>query len=52
MRAVSDILPLTYMVRLLQDPWLGRAWSWADVAVVLGFTVAALTAWRLLVRWE
>jgi len=52
MRAVSDILPLTYMVRLLQDPWLGLALSWADVAVVLGFTAAALTAWRLLVRWE
>jgi ABC-2 type transport system permease protein len=52
MRAVSDILPLTYMVRLLQDPWLGLDGSWSDAAVVLGFTAAALAAWRLLVRWE
>jgi ABC-2 type transport system permease protein len=52
MRAVSDTLPLTYMVRLLQGPWLGLDWSWSDAAVVLGFTAAALVAWRLLVRWE
>jgi ABC-2 type transport system permease protein len=52
MRAVSDSLPLTYMVRLMQGPWLGLDASWTDAAVVLGFTAAALAAWRLLRRWE
>jgi len=52
MRAVSDVLPLTYAVRLLQDAWLGLAATWTDVAVVLGFIAAALVGWRLLFRWE
>jgi ABC-2 type transport system permease protein len=52
MRWVSNGLPLTYMLRLLQDPWLGLAWSWTDMLVVLGFTAAALAAWRVTFRWE
>jgi ABC-2 type transport system permease protein len=52
MRALSNALPLTYAVRLLQSPWLGLDWSWTDLAVVLGFTAAALVGWRALVRWD
>ena len=52
MRMVSDLLPLTYMVRVLQAPWLGVAWSWTDLGVVLGFGAIALAGWRVLVRWD
>jgi hypothetical protein len=52
MRAVSDLLPLTYMARLLQDPWLGLGWGWTDTAVVIGFAAAGVLGWRLLVRWD
>lgn len=49
---VSNLLPLTYMLRLIQDPWLGKPWSLADTAVVAGFTVAAAIAARFAFRWE
>lgn len=52
MRVVSNALPLTYMLRLLQDPWLGLPWSVADTAVVLAFSAAALVGARLTFRWE
>jgi ABC-2 type transport system permease protein len=52
MRTVSDLLPLTYMVRLLQDPWLGLGWGWTDTAVVLAFATAGIVGRRLLVRWD
>jgi ABC-2 type transport system permease protein len=45
LQAVSDVLPMTYafdaLDRLTTDGSLGAA-GWADVAVVLGFTVLAL----------
>ncbi len=52
MHWVSNALPLTYMLRLLQDPWLGLPWSLADMGVVAAFTAGALAAARLLFRWE
>jgi ABC-2 type transport system permease protein len=52
MRHVSDILPLTYVTRLLQAPWLGTMLHWRDVAVSLAIAlVAAITAWAAF-RWE
>lgn len=37
MRAVSDVLPLTWVVRSLQDPWLGNGmdWTWPGILLVL-----------------
>jgi ABC-2 type transport system permease protein len=52
MRWVSDALPLTYVVRVVQDPWLGDGWSVSDVLVVLAFSAGALLAARALFRWE
>jgi ABC-2 type transport system permease protein len=52
MRNVSNALPLTYVTRVLQAPWLGNALAWRDVAVALGIALAsALAAWRVF-RWE
>ena len=52
MRHVSDLLPLTYVVRVLQAPWLGTALAWRDVAVALGIAAAAAIAARATFRWE
>ncbi len=52
MHWVSDALPLTYMLRVLQAPWLGLTWTFSDTLAVLGFAAGSLVAWRLLFRWE
>ena len=52
MRHVSDILPLTYVTRILQAPWLGTALAWRDVAVALAIAVAAAVTARAAFRWE
>jgi ABC-2 type transport system permease protein len=52
MRSVADALPLTYVVRILQAPWLGLAWSARDVAVALGFSTAATVVSAIIFRWE
>jgi hypothetical protein len=41
MRHVSDILPLTYVTRIFQAPWLRTGLAWRDVAVALAIAVAA-----------
>lgn len=52
MHWVSNLLPLTYMLRLLQDPWLGLPWSLSDTAVTAAFIGGAALATRLLFRWD
>ena len=52
MRHVSDILPLTYVTRILQAPWLGTALAWRDVAVTCAITLAAAITARAAFRWE
>jgi ABC-2 type transport system permease protein len=52
MHWVSNLLPLTYMLRLLQDPWLGLAWSLTDTAVIAAFILGAALSARLLFRWD
>lgn len=52
MRDISKVLPLTYVVRILQVPWLGTAFHWSDVAVALGMALAAAVAARSAFRWE
>ena len=52
MHWVSNLLPLTYMLRLLQDPWLGLSWSLTDTAIVAAFALGAALSARLLFRWD
>ena len=49
---VGRFLPLTYAVRLLQDPWLGFGWSWNDTLVVIGITIVAIVVSLRFFRWE
>jgi ABC-2 type transport system permease protein len=41
MRAISDVLPLTYVVTALQDAWLGLGSSATELLVLTGVLVAA-----------
>jgi ABC-2 type transport system permease protein len=52
MRAVRDFMPLTYVVRVLQAPWLGTALAWSDVAVALAFAAGSAVFARLAFRWD
>jgi ABC-2 type transport system ATP-binding protein len=52
MHWVSNLLPLTYMLRLLQDPWLGLPWSGTDTAVIAAIILGATLSARLLFRWD
>ncbi len=52
LQALRHFVPLTYVVSLLQGPWLGQGWSWADAGIVAGFgAVAALVTARFF-KWE
>lgn len=48
MRSVSDVLPLTWVVRSLQDPWLGEGldWTYPGLLLVL-FAVATALSIRM-----
>ena len=52
MRGVSDALPLTYVNRILQAPWLGTALQWRDVTVAFGIAFASAVASWAVFRWE
>ncbi len=51
-RAVSQWLPMTHIVILMQSLWFGRGWPLPSVCVLLGILVigGTLSAW--LFRWE
>lgn len=51
-RNLSDLLPLTYLVEAVQDPWYGFGWSVSDLAVLAAVAVvtAAPAIWRF--RWD
>lgn len=54
LRQVSDFLPLTYVVRLLQGLWFAEAWSssWVPVGVLAGLlAIGSILAARFF-RWE
>jgi ABC-2 type transport system permease protein len=42
LRVIADGLPLTYGIRLIQDPWLGFAWEGRALLVTAGFLLGAV----------
>lgn len=52
MQRVAEALPLTHIVTLMQDPWLGLGWNYAEMGIVLLMTVGALSLAFRLFRWE
>lgn len=51
-RQVAGWLPLTHVVRLLQDLWFGHGWNWGSGLILLGMLVAGTAVSAALFRWE
>lgn len=52
MQNIGKAMPLYYVTRLVQDPWLGLGWNWDAFMVLAGVTLAASLASLRLFRWE
>jgi ABC-2 type transport system permease protein len=50
MRGISDVIPLTYVTRAVQQPWLGLGTGAADLVVVAAIAVVAALGWIRTVR--
>ena len=42
LNSVAELLPLTHVIRLIQDPWLGFGWNNHEMFIVLGIMAASL----------
>ncbi|MDM8001115.1 MAG: ABC transporter permease [Dehalococcoidia bacterium] len=52
MEKTGQAMPLFYVIRLIQDPWLGYGWDWDAFLILIGVTVVAALASLWLFRWE
>lgn len=52
LKQVSEFLPLTHVVVLIQDLWTGEGWNLVALAVLAGVSIAALIVSTLTFRWE
>jgi ABC-2 type transport system permease protein len=52
MRAVGDAFPLAWVIRLLQDPWLGFGWAGTASLVVAGVLVGSVALSVRFFRWD
>ena len=41
MRGIGNTLPLTWVITLLQDPWLGFGWATTASLIVVGVLVGS-----------
>lgn len=52
MQSISDYVPLTYAVRLVQEVWIGEGWNWTASAILLAVLVLASLLTARVFRWE
>jgi ABC-2 type transport system permease protein len=52
MQVFGDGLPLTHVILVLQDPWLGHGWHAASSLVLAGFLAVSGVLAVVLFRWE
>lgn len=52
MRAVGNLLPLTHVITILQDPWLGFGWNATASLIVAGTIAAAVVLSVRFFRWD
>ena len=54
LRQISNYLPLTYLVRLVQGLWFGDPWRnlWLPTLVMIGLLLAGSIASARIFRWE
>jgi ABC-2 type transport system permease protein len=50
MRRISDVVPLTYVTRAVQQPWLGLGNGAADLAILAAIALIAALGWLRTVR--
>ncbi len=51
-RTISNYLPLTYAVNLLNDLWFQQGWNLTALAILAGMTVAGMLISFKMFRWE
>ena len=52
LRRISDLLPLTYVVQLVQKLWIAGEWDLTALVVLLGVMVASVLVSARTFRWE
>jgi ABC-2 type transport system permease protein len=52
LRDVSNVLPLTFVTRILEAPWLGTSLAWSDVGIAAGIALLAGIIAVITFRWE
>jgi ABC-2 type transport system permease protein len=54
LQKVSNFLPLTYVVRLIQGIWFGETWSslWVSALVLVGMILVGAGLAARFFRWE
>ncbi len=52
MQKAGQVMPLYYVTRLIQDPWLGFGWNWDAFLILVGITLAASLLSLRFFRWE
>jgi ABC-2 type transport system permease protein len=52
MRGIGAVMPLHYVIILLQDPWLGFGWSLQASLIVAAITLAAVVLSSRFFKWE
>ncbi|CAN5745253.1 ABC transporter permease [soil metagenome] len=52
LRRVSDFVPLTYVVNLIQDLWIKGSWNLTALVVLLGLLVVCVAVSARTFRWE
>lgn len=52
LQLVSDYVPLTYAVRLVQEVWVGEGWNWSAATVLVVILALATLLTTRVFRWE
>ncbi|MDN5698618.1 MAG: ABC transporter permease, partial [Rubrobacter sp.] len=52
LQSISDYVPLTYAVRLVQEVWIGEGWNWTAAAILLAILALATLLTARIFRWE
>ncbi len=52
LRRVSELLPLTYVVRLVQELWISGTWNLTALLVLVGVLAVSVVLSSITFRWE
>jgi len=52
MLKISDVLPMTHVVKLLQETWFGSGWDWTAFGIVAGIALGAIALTVKFFRWD